>query len=135
MAAALFGRAADIPALFWLTPLWFVFEVVQLVLAERYLGLKQMARGADPRETGPGEAVAFCWVTAIVLYWAWMLGMVMVMNGLGRLAALCILLISVLGAMLRRLLGLKLCLVVLTFEGACRIGMFIYLSGLLWHRR
>ena len=121
-----------IPTLFWFAPLWLAFEAGQLVLAERHIGMKQLARGVAPRESGPGEGVAFGWVMAIILYWGWMLGMVA--PRFSRAQALCMLAVSVLGAMLRRLLGLKYCLVVLTFEGAIRIGMLISLFGAVARR-
>ena len=35
-----------------LAPLFFTFELWQLVVSERYLGIKQIARGADPRALG-----------------------------------------------------------------------------------
>jgi hypothetical protein len=122
-----------IPLMFWFAPLWLAFEAGQLVLAERHIGVKQMARGGDPRETGPGEVVAFCWVLAIVLYWAWMLAMVG--PPFGRAQAVCMLAVSMVGAVLRRLLGLQWCLVILTLEGAVRIGMIISLFGALWRHR
>ncbi len=122
-----------IPIWFWFAPLWLAFEAVQLVLSERHIGVKQMARGGDPRESGPGEAVAFCWVLAIVFYWLWMLAMLW--PGFGRAQVLCMLGVSVMGAGLRRLLGLKWCLVILTLEGAIRIGMIMSLFGALWRHR
>jgi hypothetical protein len=45
-------------ALLLLTPLFLVFEVWQLVLSERYLGVKQIARGVDPRTLGLSEMTA-----------------------------------------------------------------------------
>ena len=38
-----------------LAPLFLIFEIGQLVLCERYVGIKQIARGADPRALGLGE--------------------------------------------------------------------------------
>ena len=35
--------------LLYLAPLWIVFEAWQLVISERYLGIKQIEKGADPR--------------------------------------------------------------------------------------
>ena len=121
-----------IPLLLWLAPLFLVFEVWQLVLAERYIGVKQLARHSDPRDLGPGELVAFGWVAGIVIYWLWMLGMLG--SQFGRVQALCMLLVSVLGTALRRPLGLKWCLVILTLEGAIRIGMIVSLVGAAWRR-
>ena len=49
------------PTVILLAPLFVLFELWQLVLGERYLGVKQIARGVDPRALGLGEATAFCW--------------------------------------------------------------------------
>ena len=35
-----------------LSPLFLVFEIWQLVMSERYVGIKQIARGSNPREIG-----------------------------------------------------------------------------------
>ena len=121
-----------IPLLLWLAPLFLAFEAAQLVLAERYIGVKQLARHADPRDLGPRELVAFFWIAGIVIYWLWMLALVA--PAFGRLQALCMLAVSVGGVSLRRQLGAKWCLVILTFEGAIRIGMIVSLLGAAWRR-
>lgn len=113
-------------------PLFLIFELWQLVLSERYLGIKQIARGADPRALNLSEITAFFWSTAIVLYWFWMLLLLIVpyarMHGLG------LLFVSGIGFSLRRGAGLKWILVFLTFEGALRIGVLISLCVMVWRR-
>jgi len=52
-------------------PLFLAFEVWQLVLSERYLGIKQIARGADPRSLGLHEITAFFWSVLLFGYWIW----------------------------------------------------------------
>jgi hypothetical protein len=42
--------------------------------------------------------------------------------------------ITLIGFSVRRSCGLRWVLVVLTFEGALRIGMLLYLSALIWRR-
>ena len=113
-----------------LAPLFLVFEVWQLVLSERYLGIKQIARGADPRTLGLGELTAFCWVAALVGYWLWML--VLLALPLGRVHGLGLLLVTAIGFTLRRGTQLKWILVILTFEGAVRVGLLFSLCALLW---
>ena len=115
-----------------LAPIFLVFEVVQLVLSERYLGIKQIARGADPRALGLGEVIAFFWSMTILGYWTWML--VLLALPLGRAFGLGLLFISLLGFSLRRGSSLKWMLVILTFEGAVRIGVLISLFGTVWTR-
>jgi hypothetical protein len=58
-----------------LAPLFLVFEIWQLVMSERYVGIKQIARGSDPREMGPGELVSFLWSSCLILYCVWMVGL------------------------------------------------------------
>jgi hypothetical protein len=115
-----------------LTPFFLVFEIWQLVLSERYLGIKQVARGADPRALGLSETTAFCWSVTIVAYWVWMLLLLTV--PLGRVPGLALLALSVIGYMLRRGCRLKWVLIILTFEGAFRIGMLLSICGLVWRQ-
>lgn len=113
-----------------LAPVFFAFEIWQLVIAERYLGLKQIARGIDPRELGLGERTAACWSLALLAYWAWMA--IMLFQPIGRFQFLIMLSVSGLGFALRRGSGLKWVLVILTFEGSIRIGMLLSLCALAW---
>lgn len=108
--------------------MFLVFEMWQLVVCERYLGIKQIARGADPRALGLGEVTAFLWTTALVAYWLWMLVLV-AMPGV-RAHGLGLLLVTAIGFSLRRSSPLKWVLVILTIEGAVRIG---FLSAMTWH--
>jgi hypothetical protein len=127
-------RETDLVApLFVLAPVFFVFEIWQLVIAERYLGLKQIARGIDPRELGLGELAAACWSLALLAYWTWMA--TMLFQPLGRFQFLLMLGVSALGFALRRGSGFKWVLVILTFEGAIRIGMLLSLGALIWRHR
>lgn len=118
------------PALLLLTPLFFLFELWQLVLGERYLGIKQIARGSDPRELGLGEVTAFFWSGLLCLYWLWSLALFTV--PFARVHALCLLAIFVLGYSIRRNCPLKWVLVVLTVEGATRLGFLAALGRLAW---
>ena len=113
-------------------PLFLVFEVWQLVLSERYLGIKQIARGADPRTLGLGELTAFFWSMTILLYWVWMF--VLLTLPVSRVYGLGLLLVSLAGFSLRRGSALKWMLVILTFEGAVRLGLLLSLCLLIWLR-
>ena len=118
--------------LIFLAPLFLAFEVWQLVMSERYLGIKQIARHGDPRTLGLGELTAFCWCAMITVYVAWMLSLLLLpfgrVHGLGLLAVLGI------GFALRRNTTLKWVLVILTFEGAVRVGLLISLIAMAWRR-
>ena len=113
-------------------PIFLVFEVWQLVVAERYLGLKQIARGADPRELGLNEAVAAAWSLVILAYWLWMV--LVLLQPWGRLQVVLMIGASVVGLLARRGCGLRWVLVILTFEGAFRVGMLLSLCVLAWRR-
>ena len=120
------------PLLVVLAPLLLAFEVWQLVLSERYLGIRQIERKADPRALGLGEWTAFCWSSGILLSWAWMAALLF--QPFGRIQALCMLAVSGFGFMLRRSCALQWILVILTFEGALRVGMLMSLVGMAWRR-
>lgn len=120
------------PLLLLLSPFYVIFELWQLVISERYLGIKQIARGADPRTLGLSEITAFFWSVILISYWVWMLALLTL--GYGRLYGLGLLAISCVGYSLRRSSGLKWVLVILTFEGAIRIGLLLALSFTVWNR-
>ena len=118
--------------LFVFTPLFLAFELWQLVIAERYVGIKQIERGTDPRTLGLGEVTAAFWSLTLLAYWIWMV--LMLFQPWGQLQVLALLGVSGLGFMVRRGCGLKWVLVTLTFEGAIRVGMLLSLCVLAWRR-
>jgi len=101
-------------------------------MSERYLGIKQIARQGDPRLLGMHEVTAFCWSASIVIYVLWMASLFTLpftrVHGLGLMAILAI------GYQLRRNTTLKWILVILTFEGAIRVGLLISLVAVAWRR-
>ena len=113
-------------------PVFLAFEFWQLVLSERYLGIKQIARGADPRSLGLGELTAFIWSMVLIAYWFWML--LLLVLPFGRVHGISLLAVSLLGFSLRRGSGLKWVLVILTFEGAIRVGLLFSLCAMAWRR-
>lgn len=115
-----------------LAPLFLLFEVWQLVIGERYLGIKQIARNGDPRTLGLGEVTAFGWTAMLVSYWLWML--VLLATPFSRVHGLALLGVSALGYSFRRNTGRKWTLVILTFEGAVRIGLLGSLVAMAWRR-
>jgi hypothetical protein len=124
------GRLGGVNGLSLIAPLFIAFEIWQLVICERYLGIKQIARGANPREMGPGEPIAFIWTAAILVYAAWVLALLA--SPFGRAHALWLVGASALGYAIRRNCGLKRILIVLTFEGAIRINILFTLSISAW---
>lgn len=117
----------------YFAPLFLLFEVWQLFIAERYLGIKQIARGTDPRTLGLGELTAFAWSAAILAYWAWMV--LLCFGPVGRVHGFVLFAVSLLGYVARRGSPLKWVLVILTLEGAIRIGLLFSLCAILWRRR
>jgi hypothetical protein len=115
-----------------LAPLFLAFEVWQLVLCERYLGIKQIARGADPRNLGLHESIAFGWSMTLLLYGVWML--LLLTAEFGRVHGLGLMAVTALGFSLRRGNALKWMLVILTFEGAIRVGLLLSLCAMAWRR-
>lgn len=113
-----------------LAPLWMVFELWQLVVAERYLGIKRIEVNQDPRKLPLGSWKAAVWSLGILFEWLWMA--TVVFERAARAPALCMLVVSVLGYAFRRVTGLKWTLVILTFEGALRMGMLLSICGILW---
>ena len=118
--------------LFAAAPFFMMFEIWQLVLSERYLGVKQIARGADPRNLGLHEVTAFFWSTLLIGYWLWML--LLLFAPFGRMYGGGLLLIWMLGFSLRRGVRFKWVLVILTFEGALRIAILMLLCAMVWRR-
>ncbi|HRE07036.1 MAG TPA: hypothetical protein PKX00_15595 [Opitutaceae bacterium] len=118
------------PILIFLSPLLLVLELVQLVLAERYLGVKQIERGFDPRTQEMSEGLAFCWSVGILTHWVWMVTLLPLRFGTGQVV--CMLVTSMIGYAIRRGCALKWVLVTLTLEGAIRVGMHISLLSLAW---
>lgn len=113
-------------------PAFIAFEVWQLVICERYLGLKQIARDADPRELGLREITAFFWSAGLAFYWLWMFALLF--QPVGRAQAACLIAVTLIGFSLRRNCTIKWVLVILTFEGALRIGMLGSLCVLAWRQ-
>lgn len=121
------------PSLVLLSPVLIVLEMVQLVVAERLLGVKVIRRGEDPRRTPPPSGVAAIWSIGILVNAAWMLAMAATGFGTGRVA--CMIAASIVGYALRAYLPFRWTLVILTFEGAIRIGMHASLLMLAWRLR
>lgn len=124
--------ASAVATLLLLAPLFLAFEIWQLVLCERYLGIKQIARGTDPRALGLGEVTAFFWSATIIVYGLWMLALLAL--PLGRIFGLGLLGLSAIGLSLRRGCPHKWVLVVLTFEGALRVAVLVALGVTTWRK-
>ena len=124
------AQHAGVNSLALLAPLFLLFEIWQLVMSERYVGIKQIARGSDPREMGPSEPVACLWASSILLYGLWM-AVLLTAPG-ARIFAIILIAVTGVGYSVRRNCGMKWILVVLTIEGATRVGILSALSFAAW---
>ncbi len=115
-----------------LAPLFLLFEFWQLVISERYMGIKQIRVNADPRELPMPRWMARAWASGLIVYFIWMF--TLLLHPVGRAQGVVLLLVTLVGRALRSTCGLKWVLVVLTFEGSIRIGMLISLFGTTWRR-
>lgn len=113
-----------------LAPVFFCFELWQLVVGERYLGVRRIKAGVDPRELPMTERLAAVWSIGLIVYWVWMA--TLLAHPVGRAQGFVLLAISAIGYALRAASGIKWTLVILTFEGSIRIGMLISLVGMSW---
>lgn len=113
-----------------LTPLFFAFELWQLYVGERYLGIKQIKVSADPRELPMPTWMAATWSGGLIVYGFWMF--TLLFHPVGRAQGAVLLIVTLLGYGLRSTTSLKWTLVILTFEGSIRIGMLISLVGMSW---
>jgi hypothetical protein len=67
---------------------------------------------------------------ALIAYWVWML--VLLTVPVGRVHGLSLLIVTMIGFSLRRGSSLKWVLVILTFEGAIRVGLLFSLCAMAW---
>lgn len=115
-----------------LAPVFLVFELWQLFVSERYMGIKQIRVNADPRELPMSGWMAALWAGGLLVYFLWMFSLLL--HPVGRAQGIVLLVVTLLGYVLRSTSGLKWVLVVLTFEGAIRVGMLLSLFVMTWRQ-
>ena len=113
-----------------LAPFFLAFEIWQLVVSERYMGIKQIRVNADPRELPMAGWMAATWAGGLLAYLVWMT--TLLLHPVGRAQGIVLLVVTGLGYAIRTTCGLQWVLVVLTFEGSIRVGMLISLIGMSW---
>lgn len=108
-----------------LTPVIILLEMLHLFLAEKFIGIKQIKAGRHPLETHPvgPRHLAPAWILLIIALWVYMV--LLVADPVTRLQGAIMLGTSIAGVVMRRSLGLKWALVILTVEGAVRIGLLV----------
>lgn len=115
-----------------LAPLFLALELWQLVVSERYLGIKQIRVNADPRELPMAHWLAVTWAGGLVSYYVWMF--TLLLHPVGRAQGFVLILVTGLGYLLRSTCSIKWVLVILTFEGSIRIGMLVSFIAQSWRR-
>lgn len=113
-------------------PLFLLFELWQLVMGERYLGIRQIRARVDPRQLPMSNGVAATWAAGLIVYHLWMF--TLLVHPVGRAQGFILLGVSGLGYALRSVCSLNWVLVILTFEGSVRIGMLLSLAVATWRR-
>ena len=115
-----------------LAPIFLAFELWQLFVSERYLGIKHIRVNTDPRELPMTNGMAAFWAGGMLVYFVWMFSLLL--HPLGRAQGIILLVVTFLGYVLRSTCGLKWVLVILTFEGSIRVGMLISLFFMTWRQ-
>ncbi|MGE9296087.1 MAG: hypothetical protein ACQKBV_07370 [Puniceicoccales bacterium] len=106
-----------------IAPLFMVFDIAQLLVAERYIGIKQIRTGLHPLEMDkrPPDWVVGIWVIGLAALWLYMIALVF--DPRAGLHGGIMLAVSLASFALRRVMGLKAALVLMTIETAIRLGM------------
>jgi hypothetical protein len=115
-----------------LAPLFLAFELWQLFVSERYMGIKQIRVNADPRELPMADWMAAAWAGGLLTYYLWMFALLL--HPVGRAQGIVLLVVTLVGYTIRSTCGLKWILVVLTFEGSIRVGMLLSLLIATWRQ-
>jgi hypothetical protein len=125
----------------WIALFFMVFEVAQLVAAQRFIGIVQIKQNIHPLDGPAPKPFWFSagWVALLLADYAFQATLLIVPNintltdrpYFIRLAAILMLIISFGGFALRRTSGVKWGLVVLTLEGAMRAGFFFFVFNVI----
>jgi len=109
--------------LIYLAPLVMLIDIAQLLVAERYIGVKQIRSGVHPLESAkqPPVWAIIIWLTGLVILWFYMA--LLIFDPRGTLQGGLMFLVSLAGFGLRRVAGLKWALVLMTIETAVRLGL------------
>lgn len=109
--------------LIYLAPVFICFELFQLLVAERYIGVKRIREGVHPLDAKQRlpEWMAAMWVIGRILTWLYLI--LLVFDPRAGLQGFIMIVVTILATGLRRALGLKWALVIMTIEGSIRMGM------------
>lgn len=108
-----------------LAPVFIVLELAQLLVAERFIGVRQIRANRHPLDEYPeGKPwITAAWLAYFVAVWCYLFALAL--NPLTSIQGVVLLLVGILGFAFRRIAGLKWALVVMTIEGAIRMGLWV----------
>lgn len=115
-----------------ISPVFAVFEVAQLFVAQRYIGIKQIHSHTHPLDAAvaPGW-LATGWLAGILVNYSYQLALLF-QPALGvKAAAILLLMVSATGFAIRRVCGLRWGLVVMTLECGARAGFFAFVFNMM----
>ncbi|MEO0794200.1 MAG: hypothetical protein AAFX93_03505 [Verrucomicrobiota bacterium] len=109
--------------LIFIAPIIMLFDITQLLVTERYIGVKQIRKGLHPldQDRKPANSLIFIWLMSLTVIWFYMIAMAF--DPRGGLQGGIMLLVSIAGFGFRRISGIKWALVIMTIETAIRLGL------------
>jgi len=117
-----------------MAPVFSVFEVAQLVIAHRYIGPAQIRLKRHPLDAAvipPPFWLSLGWMAGLWADYVFQVLLVFEPINLVRIAALLMIVVSLVGFTLRRASGLKWGLVIMTLEGSLRAGFMFFAFRML----
>ncbi len=116
-----------------ISPVFAAFEVTQLLVAQRYIGLEQIRRNAHPLEAvaSPSGVLAVAWMLGLLCSYVYQVALLFQPELGVKVAAVLLLLVSATGFAIRRVCGLRWGLVVLTPECGARAGFYVFVFNMM----
>jgi len=111
-----------------LTPVFAAFEVAQLLVAQRYIGIDQIRSNVHPLDVPkvPPGWLSAGWLAGLMADYACQASLLFVPEIGVKFAGVLLILVSVFGFAIRRVCGLRWGLVILTPECAARAGFYAF---------
>jgi hypothetical protein len=116
-----------------LTPVFAAFEVAQLLVAQRYIGIDQIRRNVHPLDLAkvPPGWLSTGWLLGLMADYVCQASLLFVPEFGVKFAAVLLILVSVFGFAARRVCGLRWGLVLLTPECAARAGFYVFVFNMM----
>jgi len=116
-----------------ISPAFAGFEIAQLFVAQRYIGIEQIRRNTHPLDAAavPPAWLSTGWLLGLFADYLYQGGLLFEPDLGVKFAAVLLILTSAVGFALRRVCGLKWGLVVMTPECAARAGFFMFVFNMM----